>query len=281
MDPVNIGLTRQETEHAAIILPQGLADCRCHGLIERFVCPPRAIGNLNLIGTAFAFDHRRIIEQGGNPRAVQRRGHGEQAKIGTQCLLAVECQGEAQIVVETAFMELVEQNSTNTRKLGIIDDHAGKDARGDELDPGLFRNPGFMTNAITNGLSNRFSKKGGDVDGGRTRCKPPRFEHQDTVCTQPAGSQQGRRNAGRLAGAGCGNQNGTGGRFQGHQQFRQDFVDRQAAGGIVVAARGHGSYPVSSITLPPAAAASAGSWVTSSTGSCRLFASAKTKSRIC
>ena len=70
-------------------------------------------------------------------RAVQRRRHRQDAQVIPQAALAVERKRQPQIGIERAFVELVEQHRADAGKLGIVKDHAGKDALGDDLYLGL------------------------------------------------------------------------------------------------------------------------------------------------
>ena len=83
---------------------------------------------------AFAFDDGSIAEKLRDPRAVQRRRHRQDAQVIPQAALAVERERKPQIGIERALVELVEQHRADAGKLGIIKDHAGKDALGDDLD---------------------------------------------------------------------------------------------------------------------------------------------------
>ena len=82
---------------------------------------------LDRMGAALAFDHRRAAHQRRETRAVERRRHGEQAQVRPQRRLRVERQGEAEIAVEAALVDLVEQHRRDAGKLGIgLDALAGR-----------------------------------------------------------------------------------------------------------------------------------------------------------
>ena len=76
-----------------------------------------------------------------DPRPVQRRRHRQDAQVVPQATLAVEREGKSQVGIERALVELVEQHRADAGKGGIIKDHAGEDAFGDDLDACL--RPGF------------------------------------------------------------------------------------------------------------------------------------------
>ena len=77
---------------------------------------------------------RRAAKELRDPRAVERRRHRQNAQVIAQAALAVERERETEVGIERALMELVEQHRADTGKLGIIEDHSGEDALGDDLD---------------------------------------------------------------------------------------------------------------------------------------------------
>ena len=99
------------------------------------------IARLDRKGAALAFDHRRVAEQLADPRAVERRRHDQEAQILAQALLRVERQREAEIGIERALVELVEQHRGDAVERGIVEDHAREHALGDDLDAGLRSDP--------------------------------------------------------------------------------------------------------------------------------------------
>ena len=57
-----------------------------------------------------AAHHRRAAQMRGQGRAVQRRRHDQQPQVGAQRLLHLQAQGEPEIGVERALVELVEDH---------------------------------------------------------------------------------------------------------------------------------------------------------------------------
>ena len=74
------------------------------------------IARLDREGAALRFDHRRIAEQPRDAGAVEGRRHDEKAQILAQAGLRVEREGEAEIGVEGALVELVEQDRRRRRR---------------------------------------------------------------------------------------------------------------------------------------------------------------------
>ena len=71
------------------------------------------IARLDREGAALALDHRRVAEQSRDAGAVERRRHDEDAQIVAQARLRIERQREAEIGVERALVELVEQHGAD------------------------------------------------------------------------------------------------------------------------------------------------------------------------
>ena len=61
---------------------------------------------------------------------------------------------ESEVGVERALVELVEQNSRHALERGIIEDHAGEHALGDDLDPRALRNEAREPHAQADRLTN-------------------------------------------------------------------------------------------------------------------------------
>ena len=80
---------------------------------------------------------------GASPRSRATRAPSSVADIGRMRKLSRKpawrsiCEGKPQIGIERALVELVEQHRADAGKLGIVKDHASKDALGDDLDPCL------------------------------------------------------------------------------------------------------------------------------------------------
>ena len=117
-------------------------------------------------GAALALNQWRIAEQRAHARAVERRRHDKKPQILTQTLLRVEREGEAEVGVERAFVEFVEQNGRHAIERGIVEDHAGEHALGHDLDACAFRDEAREAHAQADRLANLFPKRRGHAGGG-------------------------------------------------------------------------------------------------------------------
>ena len=162
-----------------------------------------------------------------DPRAVQRRRHRQDAQVVPQAALAVEREGEPQVGIERALVELVEQHRADAGKLGIIEDHAREDALGDDLDACL--RPRFRDHprAQSDPLADSLRQGVRHALGGGPRGDAARLQHQDLSTLEPAFVHQSEWDACRLAGAGRRDEDGRRARGQGVAHFVQDGVNRK------------------------------------------------------
>ena len=176
---------------------------------------------------AFARDHRGIAQRLGDPGAVDGRRHHQQAQVLAQSLLGVAGQSEAEIGVEGALVELVEQHGGDAVEAGVVENEAGEHALGDDLDAGAPRHLGAEADAVADGVADRFAQRLRHALGGGAGRQPPRLQHQDLPVRRPglAGEHQG--NPRRLAGAGRRDQHRDGSLRQRGRECGQRGVDRQ------------------------------------------------------
>ena len=73
---------------------------------------------------ALAFDHRRAAEKLRHPRAVERRRHDQDFQVLAQTLLRIARQREAEIGIERALVEFVEQHRGDAGQFRIVENRA-------------------------------------------------------------------------------------------------------------------------------------------------------------
>ena len=202
LDAPDLALARQERQDRAGFRPQGPHHRVRHLILDARVGIAAEIARLDREGAAFAGDDGSIAEKLRHPRAVQRRRHRQDAQVIAQAALAVEREGKPQVGIERALVELVEQHRADAGKLGIIEDHAGEDALGDDLDACL--RPRFRDHprAQSDPLADSLRQGVRHALGGSPRGDAARLQHQDLSTLEPAFVHQGEWNACRLAGAG-------------------------------------------------------------------------------
>ena len=184
-DPADLPLARQEDQDGAALGPQGARDRIRYLLVDAAVRVAPEIARLDRIGAAFGFDDGRLAEQPGDPRAVEGRGHDEEAQILAQAALRIERQREAEIRIEGALVELVEEHGGDAVERGIVEDHAGEHALGHDLDAGFAADLGAEAHAqahrLADGLAERLRHARGRSAGG----EPARLQHDDLAAVRP------------------------------------------------------------------------------------------------
>jgi len=136
-------------------------------------------------------------------------------------------QGQTQVGVQTALVELVEQNRAYAFQTGIIQNHPREDALGDDLDSRLRPDAALQPGAVADGFAGRLIQAGRHPLRRRARRQPPRLQHQHPSRAQPGLIQQGQRNNGRLARPWRRRQHGDVRRRQRRLQRLQNRMDGQ------------------------------------------------------
>ena len=158
-DAPDLALPRQEDQDRAAFLFE-----RVERHARDLVLDPRGrvapdIARRDGIGAAFAFDQRRVSQERAHPRAVERRRHDEEAQVVAQGALRVEREGETEVGVERALVELVEQNGRHPFERGVIEDLPCEHALGDDLDPCAFRHEAGQPHAQSRSSRRPFRPK--------------------------------------------------------------------------------------------------------------------------
>ena len=183
------------------------------------------IARLDRVGAAGALDHRRLTEQPADARAVEGRRHDQELEVLAQPLLHVAGERKAEIGVERALVELVEEDGSDAVERRILEHQAGEDAFGHDLDAGRPGNLGAETDAVAHGRADRLPERRRHARRGGPGGEPARLEHQDFLVPCPFLRGEDERHPRRLAGAGRGDQNRRDACSQGGGQLRQRGVD--------------------------------------------------------
>ncbi|PHJ84515.1 hypothetical protein VF04_36165, partial [Nostoc linckia z7] len=246
--PLDLGDAGQQGEQAALLFAQRAADGGRHFVLDpRFGCAAE-VAEFERVAAALAFDHRRVIEQGRETSAVERRRHREQAEVRAERRLGVEREREAEITVEAALMDFVEQHGGHAGQLGIGLDAVDEDAFRENRHPRRGGALAVEAGRITEGAAHRFSRELGHAFGGGARGKPAGAEHQH-LAGAPGLADECGRDRGRLARARRRHQHGRRAPAQHLEQVRQDGMDRQV-GGHVGAVSGLGQAGKATRLLP-------------------------------
>ena len=91
-------------------------------------------------------------------------------------LLRLQSQGQTQIGIKGAFVKFVKDHRSHIRQFGIIQNHAGKNTLGDDLDAGFGADPAFQPHA----QADKPAQRPVGIVRKPKRCRP---------CCQPTGFQ--------------------------------------------------------------------------------------------
>ncbi len=247
--PVDLPGPGKEDEDVARLLTQRLVHGRHHGGIEAVLRPPGQPAVLDGEHPTRARHHRhgrsarpdgagdgvgdwvgtgvgRTFDQRRHPLPVQGRGHHEEPQIGTKGAPDVERQGQAQVPLEVAFVELVEDDQTDACQFGIVLQAAGQHPFGHHFDAGAMARtalvPGPEADQPTDLVTEEIGHAARRGPGGQTTG----FEHHDPGAAQPGFVHQPKRDDGGLAGARFGLEHrGAAGR-QGRPELIDARLDR-------------------------------------------------------
>ncbi len=201
LDAADFRGARQEGEDRSGVGPQRPCD-RIRDLRFDRLCGIAAdVTRLDRKCPALARDDRRVAQRLGDPRAVDGRGHHQDAQVFAQPLLGVAGEREAEIGIERAFVKLVEQHGGDAVEAGVVENETGEHALGDHLDAGAARDLGAEAHAIADGVADALAERLRHALGGGARGEAPRLQHQDLLVRRPRLAGQHQRNPRRLAGA--------------------------------------------------------------------------------
>jgi hypothetical protein len=143
-----------------------------------------------------------------------------------QVSLAVEGECEADVSLQVALVELVEDHAGDTLERGVVLQHSGQDALGDDLDARARADAGLEARAIADAFAVGFPEQPGHAPGDRARGDAARLQHHDAPVLPPRRIEQHQRHQGALAGPGRGLEHGLAATGQGRAEFRQRTDDR-------------------------------------------------------
>ncbi len=227
LGPADLGGAGQEHQDGAPLRPQ---------------CPQRRVGDLRLDRSfriaadvmrrdrkraAFACDHRRVAEMARDARAVDRRRHDQQLEVLAQPALGVAREREAEIGVERALVEFVEQHGRDAIERGIIEHEPREHALGHHLDAGAARDFRAEPHPIADRFSHLLAERRRHALGRGARRDPARLQHEDLAPFRPGLVDEHQRHPRGLAGAGRRDQDRGVARPQCGRERWQRIVDRQ------------------------------------------------------
>ncbi len=171
----DLGCAGQEHEEVALVGAERRAhgSRRCSG--ERPGLRPREVARLDGKGAALAGQHRRAAEQCGDRGGVERRRHHEQTQVLAQRGACVEAERKAEVGIQAALVEFVEDDEPDAlqRRVGL--QHAGQDAFRQHRQLRRCGDLGVQARAIADLPADRLAKHGGHAHRNGAGGETPRL----------------------------------------------------------------------------------------------------------
>ena len=177
------------------------------------------------VRAAFGADQRRVAEQRAEPLAVESGAHREEAEVGAQRFGGIEGEGEREVAVEAAFVDLVEQDRRDARQFGIGLEPREIDAVGHGDEAGALADAAVEAGLVADGVARLLTERAGD-ELGRGAGGEAAGDEQQNLAAAPRLIEQRGRDDGGLAGARRSDEQGARAVAQGGQQVGQDVVNR-------------------------------------------------------
>ena len=225
-DALDLGDAGEEGEHPALLLRQRAGDRGGDLVLDPERAVAAEVAERQRVAAALALDHRRVSHQAGEARAVERRRHRDEAQVGAERALHVERQREADVAVEAALVDLVEQHRGDAGELGIGLDARDEDALGDHRDAGGARAAAVHAGRVAEGAADLLAREPRHPLGRGARGEAAGGEEEDLARAPVLGEERGR-DGGGLAGAGRRDEHGVGAGAEGGEEVREDGFDRE------------------------------------------------------
>ena len=170
-------LPRQKNKNIAIL--RCPTDCICNSLRHVFTAEILLrINNINRKhppSTLNEWSLQRIT----NCRTLYSGRHYHKTQIGTQELLRLSAKSKSKVGMQASLMKFIEDNDAYTVERRVMLQHARQNTFGQNLYSGIAAYASLKTNAITNGLANRFVKQRRHTFSNLPCCKTTWLEHQN------------------------------------------------------------------------------------------------------
>jgi hypothetical protein len=139
-----------------------------------------------------------ISEEDRDRARVESRRHDENAKLRPEALAGVKCERQAEVRLEVALVELVEDDRCHPVEPGVSLQASGEDPVGDDLDPGSPGEPALVTCGYADGLSDTLAEERSHPCGRSSSCDSTGLE-QEYAPIHPWLVQKAKGNDRRLA----------------------------------------------------------------------------------
>lgn len=140
-----------------------------------------------------------VPEEDRDRTRVESRRHDENAKLRPEALAGVERECQAEIRLEVALVEFVEDDERDAVERGVSLKASGENAVGDYLDPGHRRDPAFVTRRDPDGLPDTLAEECRHPRSSSASRDPTGLEQEHAAAIHPRLAQKAEGNNCRLA----------------------------------------------------------------------------------
>ena len=165
-----------------------------------------------------------IPQQPSHGLHVQRGGHDQQAQVGAQGGPAFQAEGQAQIGLERALVEFVENHAGCLGQFRVGLQQAGQHALGNDFNASVRADEAFLAHAPAHGLPRLLAEQAGHVAAQSPCGHAARLQQQNLAACRPGRVQQPEGHAAALARAGRGAEHQAAAALQEAQQLGAQFV---------------------------------------------------------
>ena len=183
LDPTHLSHSGEEDEDVAGLLGERPADDPGDVVLGTALTGGGNPADVDGEGTGLAGDDRSldavVPEELGDPRGVDRCRHGEDGEVGSHRSGDVEGEGEPEVGLQVALVDLVEDDEGGSGKGRVGLEPAGEHPFGDDLDAGARPPLPVVAGDVADGLAHRLPEEEGHPPGGGAGGETPRLEDDD------------------------------------------------------------------------------------------------------
>ena len=214
------GFVKQIADLAGDVLGQDMAGGRRRGRGESKLDGEHPAGHVE--GGA-------VAQKRGDGLGVERRGHDQDVQVIAHGGGDFAKHGDAEIAVDVTFVKFVEDDAADAFEEGVLDELSGEDAFGEDLQGRVFGEAFFAADLIADLVAQLPVVFKGDAVGGRAGGDAAGLEHDDAIigALEHAGLEDGRSDAGGLAGARFGDDDQAAMLAEGLGDLRKEWIDGQ------------------------------------------------------
>ena len=180
----DLGGAGQEDQHVAAGAARSHSRQRRGHLIFEGRGGVRGVLDFQRILAALGAHDARAAQVIGHGSGIERSRHHYQAQIGTAAALQAAEQGQGQIALQVALVELVEHHAGGALEVGIGEQTAGEHAFGQEAQPRGGAGDFLEAHLVTHGAAHRFAALRGHEARGQAGGQAAGFEHQHVAAIE-------------------------------------------------------------------------------------------------